>query len=500
MVIYTWYFNDNEKGTKTVRRYVEKIESILTETPLDIHEDTYAAVEGLRVIYAHVDGKERLIVDGNKSFRFKGDIAGGKSGIRVCPMDHENRVALNRDFAYTAPTALGRDIASFGCGDRLGIAGIGQVRAIAKTKVRPVLAQQSLRELSLTGRTYEDILDAASWAVFKSGYKGGYGADGDHLKSLEEIEAALDHGVSMITLDCSLVLEDVPEDEKERAGAYAQLPADYRERVEKEYLQDEELRDLGIDFDQATLENTVLVYRKAVDLATEVYQLIKKKRLRVDLEISLDETTHTTDLTAHYFVANELDENLVKINSLAPRFVGEFQKAIDYIGDVDAFQEDLRAHCKIADHFGYKISIHSGSDKFMVFPSIARETRGRFHLKTSGTSWLEAVRVISQCDPALYRDMHQAALENLDRARAFYAVHCDTSKIRPLDEVADEDLPKYMQEDDARQLLHITYGYMLKENEEIHSRICKVLREHADAYTAALEKHIEKHLHLLGCV
>ena len=57
-----------------------------------------------------------------------------------------------------------------------------------------------------------------------------------------------------------------------------------------------------------------------------------------------------------------------------------------------------------------------------------------------------------------------------------------------------------MQEDDARQLLHITYGYMLKENEEIHSRICKVLSEHIDEYTAALEKHIEKHLHLLDCV
>lgn len=482
-----------------MKRYVEKIQSILTGTPLDIHEDTYAAVEGLRAVYAHVDGQERLIVDGNKSFRFKGDVVGGRSGIRVCPMDHENRVALNRDFAYTAPTALGRGTATFGCGDRLGTAGIGQLRAIAKTKVKPVLAQQSLRELSLTGRTYEDILDAAAWAVFKSGYKGGYGADGDHLKSLEEIETALDHGVSMITLDCSLVLGEAPKDERERAAAYAQLPADYRQRVEEEYLQDEELRDFGIDFDQATLEKTVLVYQRTVDLATEVYQLIKKKRLRVDLEISLDETAYTTDLTAHYFVANELDDNLVKINSLAPRFVGEFQKAIDYIGDAEAFRQDLRAHCRIADHFGYKISIHSGSDKFMVFPAIAQETRGRFHLKTSGTSWLEAVRVIAQCDPALYRDMHKAALENLDKARAFYVVHCDTGKIRPLDEVADEELPKYMDEDDARQLLHITYGYMLKENEEIHSRIREVLGAHADEYTAALEGHIKKHLQLLGC-
>lgn len=483
-----------------MERYIEKIRAALPGIEMEIAENTYAAVEGLRAVYAVVKGEDRLIVDGCKAFRFSGEVAGGKSGVKVCPMNHENRLALNREFAYTAPQAVGREAASFGFGDRLGCAGESHLSVIRRTSVKPILAQQSLRELTLTGRTYEDVLDAAAWAVFKSGYKGGYGADGDHLKTKEEIETALAHGVSMITLDCSLVLEETPGTPEERRLRYEQLPEDYRKELEEEYLCDPELRAFGILFDQEILEETVIVYRQAVELAAEVYSLMKKTGRRTDLEISLDETVHTTADTAHFFVANELYKRHVKINSLAPRFVGEFQKAIDYIGDTDEFREDLRRHCRIAELFGYKISVHSGSDKFRVFPIVAEETGGRFHLKTSGTSWLEAVRVIAQTEPELYRDMHRTALANFEKARAYYVVHCDCSKVAPLETVPDEKLPEYMDQDDARQLLHITYGFMLRDSKELRQRIQKALEDHSGEYKKALEKHFEKHLKLLGCL
>ena len=90
-----------------------------------------------------------------------------------------------------------------------------------------MLAQQSMRELSLTGRNYKDVLDAASWAVFQEGYTSGFGADGDHLKKTEEVKMAIDCGYSMITLDCSEHINNsVPGLSREEVDRmYASIPA-----------------------------------------------------------------------------------------------------------------------------------------------------------------------------------------------------------------------------------------------------------------------------------
>src|SRR5699024_11471236 len=113
----------------------------------------------------------------------------------------------------------------------------------------------------------------------------------------------------------------------------------------------------------------------------------------IDFEISIDETETITSPVAHFFVANELIQRGVKVVSLAPRFCGEFQKGIDYIGDVDQFEQELSEHALIAEHFGYKLSIHSGSDKFAVFPIMATDTKGVLHVKRAATTCLAAVRV-----------------------------------------------------------------------------------------------------------
>lgn len=47
-----------------MERYAEKIRQALPQAVLDIKKDTYAAVEGLRAVYATVDTEECLIVDG----------------------------------------------------------------------------------------------------------------------------------------------------------------------------------------------------------------------------------------------------------------------------------------------------------------------------------------------------------------------------------------------------------------------------------------------------
>ncbi len=434
-----------------------------------------------------------LVVAGEEGVlsQFEGNVRGD---VKVCPLDHENRLALNRFLSYTKPRAAGRAGISIGFGDRLGCTSCAHLSAIEGRNVFPILAQQSKRELTLTNRTYEDVLDAAAWSVFKAGWKTGYGADGDHLKTVEDIKYALDCGYSMITLDCSDVLREVKG--QEAAAAYLELPDERRKELEKTYLENS-FSELGLIFTEEALQEIAVCFLPAVDLVVNVYQTqIETRPRNIDLEISLDETSFTTSPEAHFFVANEVRKAGVFVNSMAPRFVGEFQKAVDYIGDLDAFREDFARHVKIANFFGYKISVHSGSDKFSVFSAVGELSEGRFHLKTSGTSWLEALRVIVQEDPDFFRMMYRNALAHFEEASSYYVVHCNPGRIRPLDSLTDAQLPEYLEENDARQLLHITYGYQLTDL-EINPRFFSDMKKFEREYEEVIGKHFTKHIDLL---
>ena len=188
---------------------------------------------------------------------------------------------------------------------------------------------------------------------------------------------------------------------------------------------------------------------------------------------------------------------------MAPRFIGEFQKGIDYIGNLEMFTKDIRSHVAIAEDFGYRISVHSGSDKFSIFPIIAKETHGKFHIKTAGTNWLEALHTISEWEPSLYREVHTHALERFSEATKLYHVTTNLSNIKPLDQVDDKDLSEYFFNNDARQLLHITYGYILTDKNEhgdyiLRERFFLALEEHSAKYKEHLNKHISRHLELLN--
>ena len=158
----------------------------------------------------------------------------------------------------------------------------------------------------------------------------------------------------------------------------------------------------------------------------------------------------------------------------------------------------MTVHSQIARHFGYKLSIHSGSDKFSVFPIIGEKNRNVWHVKTAGTNWLEAMRIVAEKDAALYRRIHAFALENFHKARAYYHVTTNLNNVPALDTLADAELPGLFANNDARQLIHITYGLIL-QNREFHDALYALWRKEAEAYASALEKHIGRHMQLLGC-
>lgn len=442
--------------------------------------------------------EDRLAASAALGFSGETFRAGGEDWT-LSPLTHENAEILRRLFPFTAPVPVLKKDRTVGTGDRLGIATPGHIRVFEKYDAYPVFAQQSVRELHLTNRTFGDVLDSASFAVFREGYLKGFGADGDHLKTAEEVSLALSCGYPMITLDCSEHIHDEAQSlpESEVARRYrpdAALEAKYLGRTFR-------VGDAELAYGEDDFRRMCLVYNEAIDFAAAIYgQFFRGREDALDFEISIDETSTPTTPAQHFYVASELYARGVRPATIAPRFCGEFQKGVDYIGDLAQFEREFRVHADIARHFGYKLSIHSGSDKFSVFPIIGKYTQGRFHLKTAGTSWLEAMAVVAEHDPALYREVHEYALrEAFGEARKYYHVTTDLSRIPPLESLADGELPSLFRQNDARQLIHITYGLILNAKApdgsyRFRTRLYDDWRRYDGEYAARLENHIGRHL------
>ena len=457
------------------------------------------------VLFVARNDEERffgIVSPGNMPEGFEGETFAVQGGSFLkCKLDTVNGAALRKYFPWTAPVSLRKERTTVGCGDRLGLATVGHLLAARKYKVSPVLAQQSLRELTMTKRTFQELVDCAGFMVFQMDYQDGYGADGDHLKKIPDMDVALEAGMPMITLDLSDVMNAAAGDWDCAAveEAFSKLPCDTQKRIAELYA-DKTFAVPGseVALDALTAKRCAVMYDAALDFAFEVYEHLKAKRGdEFDLEISIDETSSPTLPSHHLYIASELVRRGIQFSSLAPRFIGEFQKAIDYIGDLEEFDRQFKVHAAIAKAYGnYKVSVHSGSDKFAVYPTIGRETAGYLHLKTAGTSWLVAVEVIAKCDPALYRDMHKCARENYNDMLKLYHITADITKIPALESLTDAQLPSLMEMPEARQMLHITYGPILTS--DLRTRFFKAMHKFEDEYSKALEKHFDKHLSLLG--
>ena len=176
--------------------------------------------------------------------------------------------------------------------------------------------------------------------------------------------------------------------------------------------------------------------------------------------------------------------------SFAPRFVGGFEKGVEYIGDLADLQRDFEIHAEIARALGpYKLSLHSGSDKYSTYPLIAAATRGVMHLKTAGTSWAEALRVIARHDTALFRDVLALSLREFETNRQSYHLSCDPARI-PADP-SDAELDDLLTRTDSRQVLHVGYGPALTQYRD---RLYACWAAHEDELNEIIRDHFVKHL------
>ena len=448
------------------------------------------------------DGAKRLVVvaDDESAFRgFAGTTERTNGQVRlVADTTPENAQALRSALPWLTPSRFGLHT-SVGFGDRLGLATPGHVRALKTVggPINPVFAQQSIREMGRCHRTPRNVLDDATWGAFQAGWTTPVGGDADHLEQLEDIDDTVAAGFVFYTLDPKAEVD--PEAEHADAAVIQQkvetldwpsLDSDLA-TFRKSYVAHRiDLEHEAIELDEESVVRAMAKYGPSLAHAMAMYRRLREKGIDCEVEFAVDETDYPTKPAEHVVVVSELQRLGMDFVSFAPRFVGRFEKGVEYIGDLDQLQRDFEIHADIARALGpYKLSLHSGSDKYSTYPLIAEATKGIVHLKTAGTSWAEALRVIAHNDPDLMREVLALALDSFEANRKSYHLSCDPTKI-PTDPT-DDQVAQLMDRVESRQVLHVGYGAIL---EEFGPRMYQVWNNNEEEHYRIIADHFVKHL------
>jgi hypothetical protein len=315
-----------------------------------------------------------------------------------------------------------RSIAKFsmGVGDRFGMEGVAQLRAFQAALDRGVTItpvwNKSNREHSLVGTRPEDVRSEADTAVARCQWPGDHFVDADHngLGTVDKFLAASD----FFTIDVADAIG------KPASGDAIAAYATAMRRFEGA------LRIPGIaepvPVTGASLTEFAAKYLFAVEEAGRVYRHIADKKGKGNFvtEVSFDEANTPQTPAELFFILAAVAREGIPVATIAPKFTGEFLKGIDYVGDIgrftQEFAEDLAVLAFARETFNLpeslKLSIHSGSDKFSLYPIMHRALLAAdagIHLKTAGTTWLEEVIGLAASGgeglafaKALYRDAH----------------------------------------------------------------------------------------------
>jgi hypothetical protein len=449
-----------------------------------------------------VDGVKRLVAVADDESAFHGFTGTAERSDRevrfVAETTPENALALRSALPWLKPSRFGLHT-SAGFGDRLGLATPGHVRALnaVGAAINPVFAQQSIREMGRCGRTPRNVLDDATWGAFQAGWTKPVGGDADHLEQLDDIDDTVAAGFVFYTLDPKAEVDPEAEhadpatiQQKVEALDWAGLDSDLATFTKRYAGHRIDLEREAVVLEEESVLRAMAKYGPSLSHAMAMYRRLMEKGIDCEVEFAVDETDYPTKPAEHVVVVSELKRLGMDFVSFAPRFVGRFEKGVEYIGDIEELKRDFEIHAEIARALGpYKLSLHSGSDKYSTYPLIAEATKGVVHLKTAGTSWAEALRVIAHNDPDLMREVLALALDSFEANRKSYHLSCDPTKI-PTDPT-DEQVARLMDGIDSRQVLHVGYGAILSE---FGPRLYQVWNDNEEEHYRIIADHFEKHL------
>ncbi len=406
---------------------------------------------------------------------------------------------------------------SFGFGDRIGLATPGHVAAMKRAggSIEPIFPQQSIREMSRTQRTPIQVMTDAMQGARNSGWTGRIGADADHLKTPQDVDVTAAVGFTFFTIDPSGNVDQQADDYNEATlrekFAYAKSTAPWYDSYLGQTIKLPSGKQIFLD-EQACMRAAVkygAAIASALELANHIRDVHTAAGRDYEIELSVDETDQPTTLAEHYVIADQCLKGGMKLVSLAPRFIGELEKGVDYKGDVAALEASLNDHAAIAEMLGpYKLSLHSGSDKISMYAALARATKGRFHVKTAGTSYLEALRVVAIHDEPLFRKIVQFGRSRYDVDKATYHVSATNAGVAADTNLSRDELESVYLErwadvppglgftEPGRQILHCTFGSTLT-HPELGPAVRALLESYPETYEEVLADHFSRHLEAL---
>ena len=418
----------------------------------------------------------------------------------------------------TAPCQTLGTRPSFGFGDRIGLATAGHVLAMQRSGqgILPIFPQQSIREMARTNRSPDDVMNDALAGAQQAGWSGPIGADADHLKTTDDADVTAGAGYTFFTIDPSDHVDEQADryDESTLREKFAEVQGeltwlgDYHGRrltletgAEIECTEEACLR-AGVKYGRAI--------NHAIELACHIAAVQGLAGRDYEIELSVDETDHPTTLAEHYIIADRCLTDGIRLISLAPRFFGDFEKGVDFKGDLKELARSLTDHAALARHLGpYKLSLHSGSDKLAMYAMLARATRGCYHVKTAGTSYLEALRVAARHDVGLFREIIEFSRGRFEADRATSHLSATLDSAPPADEISDpvelerqylglwSDVPPGEGFTGlGRQILHCTFGSVLTDS-TLGPGLHDLLETHQQTYTEVLADHFQRHLDAL---
>jgi tagaturonate epimerase len=378
---------------------------------------------------------------------------------------------------------------SIGAGDRFAQQAEAQLRAfmLAAEKgvnITPVW-NKSNREHLIVGSEPSGVTGAAETACKKLGWNKNWHVDADHIR-LETVDRFIPYS-DFFTIDVADSID------KPAAAADIKAFVDHHPELVGQVAIPGiagSLKSSHVD-----LEKIVNRYLFAVQEAGGIYRHIVKVKGK-DMfitEVSMDETDFPqTPLELLVILAALADEN-IPVQTIAPKFTGRFNKGVDYVGDVNRFEKEFNDDLSVIRFAikeyglpdGLKLSVHSGSDKFSIYPPIRRALRttgAGLHLKTAGTTWLEEIIGLAEAGGeglALAKDIYTEALANMEELCAPYAtvIDIDPGKLPSADLVSQWSPAQYgtaLRHDpqckdfnpSLRQLLHVGYKIAANKGEK----------------------------------
>ncbi|HEY9055110.1 MAG TPA: tagaturonate epimerase family protein [Rectinemataceae bacterium] len=324
---------------------------------------------------------------------------------------------------------------SIGAGDRFGKQGRAQIAAFQKLAASGVEASivwnKSNREHMIIGTKPSDQRKAADEAVRSAAYRGQYCVDADHI-GLATVEGFLPH-CDFFTIDVADFIGKPAS--PERAAGFVESLA---------FLAEDSSAPVRIRLED--IQACAAKYARAIDEAAKVYTRIAQAKPDGDyhIEVSMDETDLPQSPAELAVILGGLAALKIPVQTLAPKFSGRFNKGVDYVGDVRAFLAEFEADARVALWASralglpesLKLSVHSGSDKFSIYPGIGRIIKTidcGLHLKTAGTTWLEELIGLAEAGGKgleIAKEIYAQAYEAYDSLVAPYAAVIDIDKAK----------------------------------------------------------------------